>query len=134
MIDVHAEGALGGGRRLPAMRRRDARLGVAVVAVGLFVSLTVLSGAPGSAAAGGATRLRLAGEVTQVAPQLVVRSDWQWAPSFGEQTGSLTVRMAPGAAVEPEGTTPIVGDAVELAGHREGDTFLADELIVVDLD
>ena len=116
------------------MRRRDARLGVAVVAAGLFVSLTVLSGAPGSAAEDETPPLRLAGEVTQVEPELVVRSDWQWAPTFGEETSVLTVRLASGAAIEPEGTSPIVGDAVEMAGHRDGDTFVADELIVVDLD
>ena len=119
------------------MRRRDARLGGAVLAAGLFVSLAVLSGAPGSAAAESEpapAQLRLAADVEQVEPDLVVRAYWQWAPSFGEETSVLTVRLAPGAAVEPEGTSPIVGDSVEIAGRREGDTFVADELIVVDLD
>jgi hypothetical protein len=121
------------------MRRRDARLGGAVLAAGLFVSLAVLSGAPGSAATESemtpaSAQLRLAADVEQVEPDLVVRAYWQWAPSFGEETSVLTVRLAPGAAVEPEGTSPIVGDSVEIAGRREGDTFVADELIVVDLD
>ncbi len=118
------------------MRRLDARLGVAVAAAAVAVAVVALSGTASSTephrAEPGA--LRLAGIVEQVEPELVVRAEWQWAPAFGEDPDLLVVTLADGARAEPAGTTPIVGDAVEIAGRRTGDHFVADELIVVDLD
>ena len=119
------------------MRRLDARLGVAVVAAGVVIAAVALAGTAGSTAEPHRAEpdaLRLAGIVEQVEPELVVRAEWEWAPTFGEDGSLVTVTLAPDARPEPPGAAPVVGDAVELAGRRTGDRFVADELIVVDTD